>query len=170
RSCAATRAPAPPKRARSCAFSSPAPSRAGAEPSPAAGTCLPATKTCPATATRASATPSPNGGARVERGRGRAEHSTARGEERRTPPAAVLVAACRAARARRGASPVDARSAELLVRRGVHARPRPARQPFGDAALGRPQRELPAALVPARVARRACVRRRRDRAAPPVRA
>src|SRR5439155_1477748 len=83
---------------------------------------------------------------------------------------AVLVAACRAACARRGASPVDARSAELLVRRGVHARPRPARQPFGDAALGRPQRELPAALVPARVARRACVRRRRDRAAPPVRA
>ncbi len=71
---------------------------------------------------------------------------------------AALVAAGRADAARRGAAPLDARPAELLVRRGVHARPRPAPEPVGDAALGRPHREHAAAVVPARVGRLARAR------------
>ena len=88
---------------------------------------------------------------------------TAAGERRRPaagpgrcPPrrrrrARPLVAAGRADAAGRGAALLDARPAELLVRRGLHGRPGPARGPRLDAALGRPHREHAAALVPDRV-------------------
>ena len=80
--------------------------------------------------------------------------------------AAAVVAAGGAEAARGAAAAVDARPAELLVRRGVHARARPAPEPVGDAALGRPHREHAAAVVRARVGRLARARHRRDRAAP----
>jgi len=67
-------------------------------------------------------------------------------------------------------APLDARPAELLVRRGVHARARAAPEPVGDAARSGSHREHAAALVCDRLGRRARVRDRRDRAALALRA
>ncbi len=76
----------------------------------------------------------------------------------------------RADAARGGPAPLDARAAELLVRRGLHARPRAPPEPVGDAALGRPHREHAAAVVRARVGRsRACSAPARSRCGCPPR-
>ncbi len=83
--------------------------------------------------------------------------------ERGLPP---VVAAGGAHPAGGDPAPVDARPAELLVRRGVHARSRASREPLRDASLGLPHREQPAAVVPAGMGGRARPRGRRDRAAP----
>ncbi len=64
-----------------------------------------------------------------------------------------------------GAAVLDARSAELLVRRGVHPRARAARESRGDAALCGSHREHAAAVVRADLGMVADLRHRRDRAA-----
>ena len=77
--------------------------------------------------------------------RGRRRRAARRRAGRAWWPLAALIAAGG------GAAPLDARPAELLVRRGVHARARAAPEPRRDAARGRAHREHAAAVVPARV-------------------
>ena len=78
---------------------------------------------------------------------------------------ASVVAAGRAHPAGGGPAAVHARPAELLVRRGLHARPRASSEPLRDAPLGLPHREQPAAVVPAGWADSRVLGDRRDRAA-----
>src|SRR4029077_183513 len=135
--------------------------RGGARPV-AAGTCRRRPKTCTATATAASARPRRREGARGERGGGGGRGG---GRARGQAPAAV-VAVGGVDRAGSRPASLDARPAELLVRRGVHARARAAREPVGDLAHDRAQREHAAALVRDRVGRRARAGNRRGGPAP----
>src|SRR5580700_1701061 len=109
-----------------------APSSPGVARSPAAGICPPRPKTRGATATPASGRPSKKGAVNDERHRAPARRSAA-GRRGRAIAAAALVAAGGAHIAGGGASLLDARRAELLVRRGVHAGARAASEPVGDA-------------------------------------
>ena len=121
-----------------------------------------ARRSATAIATAASGRPSSRARARGER-RGR----RARAGGARTPRGGCRPGGrWRADRARRGAAPGHARPAELLVRRGVHARARAAQRSRRDAARRRAPREHAAAVVPDRLGRRAPVRRRRARPAP----
>lgn len=94
-----------------------------------------------------------------------AERSAKACDARRPPP---LVAARGADAARRRAALFNARSAELLVRRGIHARPRAAREPRRDAPRHRQDREHAAALVRAGLGLVANLRHGRGRVALPL--